>query len=477
MVLTLEQQIDNLNLDKGDQLVEDLKQLPPGASEAIVDINFATSSFLPALGFSSREQIPQFNTHGNRKPVDYALRHNTEDDIFNHTEVNPHVLIELKGRHIDLKFGTTGYKNVVKQIKRYLLGNNCKSAQWGIITNSKHLQLFRKHGKTIFPVTPCLEITADNVNEITKKIKEKIKNTQRALTIAVYNNKGGVGKTTTVTNLAATLTRHNKKVLVVDLDPNQRDLTNLLEFKKNKATLLGWLQDTKNIINVKDVVCSYSKRFNCTTKTGDLKVRSQKTFCFDILPVDDQLFHISENELRNTVKRNAFEKAINKIRSKYDYIIIDSSPNWNFFSKSAIQAADVVLIPAKPNNISSLHNAAITIAKYIPEVQKYALEASNQFDFGTVALPIFFNGERKIFEPDNNSALAKKVKEAIDKISGQIDYDLKPYFYPNGTINNIFELTNQASISNAAFEGIPATYKSQAAFKQYTKLAQEYFLQ
>ena len=330
--------------------------------------------------------------------------------------------------------------------------------------------------KIVLPATPCIEISPKNVCDVVDKIKNKIGQTSKALTVAVYNNKGGVGKTTTVINLAAVLTRHHKKVLIVDFDPNQRDLTNLIEVQKNKTTFIDFLQNTK-AVNYQDVICSYSKKLNYLKKEGNVETRSQKNFIFDVLPIDDELFAISEDDLRKTVRRNAFKQIIDRVKLHYDYILIDSSPNWNFFSKSAVQAADVVLIPAKPNNISSLHNAAITVSKHIPELRSEIRKNNGNFDFGVMALPVFFNGEKKIFRAEQNNALARKVKNTIDKIGDGIDFDLKPYFYPQGSISNIFELTNHSSIANAAFDGVPAVYKSKVALNCYTELAKRYFIQ
>ena len=146
-----------------------ISELNPPASEKIVSDNFIATSFLNALGFNLQERVPDFKTGQGADAVDYALRKNTKDNIFLHAQVNPHILVELKKRNIDLAYNRPNYKTTFKQLKRYLLAPNSTSVQWGIITNSKHIQLFRKHGKVIHPATTCLEINPDNIVDVTRK--------------------------------------------------------------------------------------------------------------------------------------------------------------------------------------------------------------------------------------------------------------------------------------------------------------------
>ncbi len=151
------------------KLTQALLQLSENDQEPIVNQIFVPS-FLTALGFNLMERVPQYSTGKGADSVDYALRHNTQDDVFLNTKSNPYLLLELKGRDINLTEGSGQYKLTVQQIKRYLLAPNCKTAQWGIITNSAQMQLFRKHGKVIYPATPCLEITKDNLSQIVQEI-------------------------------------------------------------------------------------------------------------------------------------------------------------------------------------------------------------------------------------------------------------------------------------------------------------------
>ena len=140
----------------------------------------------------AEEAIPEFDT--GKGAADYVARRNIGDDIFLHTRANPYLVCELKGRDINLEEGSAQYRKAVKQLKlKYLLAPNCKSAKWGLLTNSSHIQLFRKHNKVIHPATPCLKITPDNIDAIIASIRQKIEKPMQALTVAIYNNKGGVG--------------------------------------------------------------------------------------------------------------------------------------------------------------------------------------------------------------------------------------------------------------------------------------------
>jgi cellulose biosynthesis protein BcsQ len=445
------------------KLKQALINLPNTAAESIVCSIFIMPQLLEALGFSSMETVPGFNTENRACAVDYAVRKNVDNDIFVNTKLNPYLLLEAKARHINLSPNSAQYKEAVNQIKRYLLAPNCKSAKWGIITNGNHIQLFRKHEKVIHPASPCLQITPDNVDKIVSIIKQKIDEPQRALTVAVYNNKGGVGKTTTTVNLAATLARLGKRILIIDFDPNQQDLTNSLGLKPKDDTIYSWLIN-KNSASPNQLIeeCKFSSK-------------SGAVWQFDIISSDEKLRSSEEYQLRQIISPLRLRRALEPFKFEYDYILIDSPPNWQFFSQSAICAADVVLIPTKHNSIFSLENAVSVIKNFVPEIQ------SERKDGGPIALPIFFNGE------SITDAAKIRAKEAINNILDKSSkdkanpIDLKPYFYPKSTsakINHhIFEIPHYADIASAAFTRLPAAYKNKIACEHYIALAKEYFLQ
>ncbi|MCZ8040134.1 MAG: ParA family protein [Microcystis wesenbergii TW10] len=430
-----------------------LQHLPQNASEAIVSTNFAPY-LISYLGFSDKERIPQYDTGGGGI-TDFATRRNLENDIFLHTKSNPFLLIELKGREINLTENSPSYKATVNQLKRQLLGNNCQASQWGIITNSLHIQLFRKHGKTIFPATTCIQLTPDNIDDTIALIKTKIDKTPKALTVTVYNNKGGVGKTTTTINLAAILAFLGKKVLVLDFDFNQRDLTSsLLNIKPQNGLLEEALTD-KNI-DLKSVIIPY------IFKNPKLQIT------FDVVPADPKIAGLTEFDYHSKMKISTLHRKLDLARYEYDYIFIDAAPNWRFTSQLAVYAADVVLLPTKHNNSFSLNNAATAIKEFLPEMQK------SKKDGTPIALPIFFNGE-KITQPQLQLA-QKEINQILKN-----DKNLVPYFYPKLAPAkkdlHIHHLPEYAIIASAAFERVPAVYKHISVYYYYQDLAKEYFLQ
>ena len=452
------------NIAKNKALVDALtKNLPEDSSEQQVSHIFASELF-NFLGFELNERVPSFSTGSGNESVDHALRHNRSNDIFSQTKTNPDVFVELKARNVNLAADSTQYKKTVLQIKRYLLAENCQTVKWGIITNANHIQLFRKHGKVIHPTTGCREIHPENIMEIAKSIKEKIDQPQKALTVAIYNSKGGVGKTTTTVNTAATLSLYGKKVLIVDFDPDQRDLTSSLAIKPGKPSFNQCLVNES--INVKDVIYPYKIKSN--------KLKKELGFHIIPIPIDETREIWVEHKLRQKIGVSRLSKVLDPLKNDYDYILIDSSPNWRIFSQSAIYAADVVLIPAKHNNLFSLENAAVAIKKYIPEVQQ------ERKDGRPLVLPIFFNGE-KITEAQMKDAqlyIDKLIKDAKQDPNNQ--FDLLPYFYPCYTSANknreIFELPNYASIAKSAFSHVPAVYKDRVVREYYKNLVKEYFL-
>ena len=453
--MTLIQRPDNSQSSpRNTDLEKALSDLPASAEEAIVSAIFV-NPLLKALGFDQSERHPEFSTGSGSDAVDFAVRKNTPDDVFLFTKNNPFLLVEVKGRHINLAEGSTSYRSAKAQITKYLLSPKCKTAEWGIVTNSNYIQLFRCHGKVVVPAIANLLINKDNISQIVAAIKYRIENTPKALTVCVYNNKGGVGKTTTIINVASVLRKHGKKVLLVDFD-SQSDTTRSLKLLPGQVSLSKCLAEPHS--NIHDAIVPFI-----------LTPKGKPVHYFDVIPADPGLEEYTDSKVSAQIQRGIarLRDLLKEFTHEYDYILIDCPTQWLFFSQSGIYASDVVLIPTKHNGLTSLHNAARVIQKFIPEIQR------ERQDGAPIALPIFFNGEKM-------TAPSKMIADAEIKRITDEDKDLKPYFYPKSRHGyhdtTIFHLPAYASVANAAFSHVPAVFINRVVSDYYDRLAKEYFI-
>ncbi|MBL57568.1 MAG: chromosome partitioning protein ParA [Flavobacteriales bacterium] len=145
--------------------------------------------------------------------------------------------------------------------------------------------------------------------------------------LAVANQKGGVGKTTTSMNLAAALGVLEKKVLVIDADP-QANATSGLGFDPRNITN-GIYECLINEVETKDIIL--------TSTSPNL----------DLIPAHIDLVG-AEVEMINLPNREKMMRmAIDKVKDLYDFIIIDCSPSLGLITINALTAADAVIIPVQ----------------------------------------------------------------------------------------------------------------------------------
>ena len=144
--------------------------------------------------------------------------------------------------------------------------------------------------------------------------------------IAITNQKGGVGKTTTAVNLSASLGAIKRKVLLIDLDP------------QGNATMGSGVHKEKTDFSVADVLLNLVSVQNVIHNT---------TAGYDLLPGNSQLI-AAEVQLSKLDAREYFlRKILNPIYEKYDFIFIDCPPSLNILTVNALVAATSVIIPVQ----------------------------------------------------------------------------------------------------------------------------------
>lgn len=342
-------------------------------NESEVESKFIVCYLLPALGYPP-ESWHQEVTFG-RFRLDFLAVADPKPRFRSQLQI----VIEAKHPNQNLKRHRY-------QLREYLKELNIR---YGVLTNGKALQVYEMQG---LEMKLLLQIPGKKVashigelreaigrNSLIKKAlirkpvkplsfvqstESKKRNTTQDLskmkTIAIYHNKGGVGKTTTTINLAAALSKQGKRILLIDLD-SQANTTFAMGLVKFQDELHDTIIDSyvyhvlrdKNKAKISEIV-----------RTSD--------FCkepIDVIPSHIDLMQ-QEDELKQLAPAltRLFYK-LKEVEDSYDIVLIDTPPSLNLYAKIAIVTADYMLIPSdlKPFANEGLRN----VRRFVSEIDEF----------------------------------------------------------------------------------------------------------
>jgi chromosome partitioning protein len=253
--------------------------------------------------------------------------------------------------------------------------------------------------------------------------------------ISVINQKGGVGKTTTVINLAAGLSQQNKKILVIDLDPQGNATTGLglSNMEDSEETIYGVLNGAKQISEV--------------IKKTDLKNLDLIASNVDLSGLEVETADDSNRAFILKLKLTAY---LNNSRGSYDYILIDCPPSLSLLTVMALVSSHSLVVPL--------------------QTEFFALEGLTQLMKTIERIKVNLNPDLKI------RGILLTMYDKRNKLSSQVEKEARDYF--NEKVYSTV-IPRNVRLSEAPSHGMPVLIydKSCPGSKSYFNFTDEFITQ
>lgn len=360
-----------------------------------------------------------------------------------------------------------GYENSAGNgIKQYLSVKK-NPAKYGLVFNGDFFQLFHRKDGLIIPLTEVQRVTEKTLPKLIAQLQHYLNRPEQALTVSMWNRKGGVSKTTNIINIAAVLSAYKRRVLVVDFDP-QVDLTKSLGlhpeyFRYQILNCFDKIQLGEEKAAKKLVEKLIQKQeFSVGSQIYPISILPAHKKTLDIFGERDQNSDYPDGyEMRQ--KQTALRKLLSLISSQYDYILIDTSPKADMLTACSLFASDGVIIPSDYDP-ETLRHAQDISCDLIPKKIRSARQKAQSKKLPTDEIAPRLLG--LVFS--NCSNIGVSMEREVAKYLTDLDikvYETRLRHYDNVTL--------------AKFARKPVVFhrpKSQAS-KMYIKLTEEIFLQ
>jgi chromosome partitioning protein len=201
--------------------------------------------------------------------------------------------------------------------------------------------------------------------------------------LAIVNQKGGVGKTTTAVNLSAGLAAADRKTLLVDLDPQTNATAGLgVDYKNLKRSIYD--------VIVEEIPIEQTK---CSTQLPFLDLVPAH---FDLVGAEAELVNLPERELR-------LHRALTSVENQYDFILIDCPPSLGLLTLNALAATHGVLIP-----LQCEYYALEGLAHLLKTIERVRNSVNHRLEIEGILLTMF----------DARTTLASQVKSEVERYLG-----------------------------------------------------------